>query len=72
MQAEKRNGGDNMISNKTISRVTLLIVLAVTLVSLLVGGVDNLITVGLLGASITMFFVDELVSYEWKERNYKC
>ena len=61
-----------MISNKTISRVTLILIATITLVSWLIGGVSHPVTIGAIGALITMLFVDELVSYEWKESNRKC
>lgn len=61
-----------MISNKTISRVFLLIIIAITIVSLLVGGIDHPVSIASIGSLITMLFVDELVSYEWKESKRKC
>ncbi|MDT2832294.1 hypothetical protein P7H62_14520 [Vagococcus carniphilus] len=50
----------------------MILIATITLVSWLIGGVSHPVTIGAIGALITMLFVDELVSYEWKESNRKC
>lgn len=55
------------ITNKTISRVAVIILIAMLTVSLLVGGIGNPISLILIGMTISMLAVDEIASYEFKQ-----